>query len=246
MSCQSCEGCNRCNSCQGCHGCNTCNSCLTCNTCQGCVNCNVCNRNCNGPSNGCLDCESFCETGYQIVSNRVGKFSWGVSTAKDAKFFSLNTWNKIITYINRAYSAGSKSSVSNGSYISKDTNTFMTAEKFNEVSDALFSLGGNNSNYNQRTVYAVGSSKKPDGDIIYGSYFVELVDQANKLKYKRSQCDECNTACNNCDECEGCNICQSCNICQTGNKCRTSNTRNGKCNSRNTSYACCESTSGDK
>lgn len=166
-----------------------------------------------------------------------------MSTAKDAKFFSLDTWNKIITYINNAYSDGNKESLVSEEYIDKDTNKFMTAKKFNEVSDALFSLEKkeekrNDSKYNQRTVYAIGSDQKPEGDIIYGSYFVELKDQANKLKYRKTQCYECNTACNNCNKCEGCNFCL------TGNK--KPNNRNGKCDSGNTSYACCESTSGDK
>jgi hypothetical protein len=52
----------------------------------------------------------------------------------------------------------------------------MTSEKFNQVSAALFNLGGNNSIYPQRKVYAVGSKEKPEGDIVYGSYFTELAD----------------------------------------------------------------------
>lgn len=219
MACQSCEGCNKCNSCQGCHNCNSCNSCQTCDS------------SCNGPSNGCLQCEAFCETN-QTVSSWQGEFTWGVSVSEDSLFFSKGTWNKIIKYINKARAAGdSKDGATSGlSSLEEDDNTFMTADKFNEVSSALFNLGGNNSIYSQKTVYGVGNPKKPEGDIVFGSYFFELADQANKLKYKSKQCDLCNAGCNNCDECQNCNKCQS------------NNTRNGLCNSGNTGSDCCEST----
>lgn len=190
MSCQSCEGCN------------------SCVSCQTCVLCEMCHTTCNG-TGGCLDCESFCLNGYQIVSDRVGNFSWGVTTNNGDRFFDLDTWKKIITYINNARSAGSSSS-SGLSSLSVNNTIYMTAKNFNDVSAALFNLGGNNSSYPERTVNS--------GDIIYGFYFDELKDQANKLKYKSNQCDRCNTSCNNCDECEGCNNCQSCNMCEGGNK----------------------------
>lgn len=215
MACQSCEGCNSCNSCQGCHGCNSCNTCQTCDT------------TCNGPSNGCLSCEAFCESD-QLVSSWEGSFSWGVSVSADSLFFSRDTWNKIIKYINKARLAGEEED-SGLSSLSLDTNEYMTADKFNQVSNALFNLGGNSSQYKEKTVYAVGSKEKPKGDIVYGSYFTQLADQANHLKYKSDQCDLCNIKCDECNECQNCN------------KCQTSNSRNGICRSGNTSSDCCES-----
>ena len=216
MSCQSsCEGCNSCNSCQKCHGCNS------------CVTCQTCNRSCNGVS-GCLSCQSFCQTD-QKVSSRQGQFSWGVSVTSDSLFFSRDTWNKIIEYINNARAAGTLSN-SGLTALTKDNNTFMTASKFNEVSSALFNLGGNDSAHSKKTVYAVGSNEKPEGDIVYGSYFTNLADQANHLKYKSNQCDLCNTGCNNCNNCQGCNTCER------------GNERNGECKSGNTHSKCCEST----
>lgn len=219
MACQSCEGCNNCNRCEGCHGCNSCDTCQTCNA------------SCNGPVNGCLQCEGFCQID-QTVSSWQGEFSWGVSVTSNSLFFSKSTWNKIIKYINKARAAGdtTKGVTSGLKALKEDDNTFMTASKFNEVSSALFNLGGNDSIHSKKIVYAVGSDERPEGDIIYGSYFTNLADQANHLKYKSNQCDLCNTGCNNCNECQNCN------------KCLTNNERDGKCKSGNTSSNCCEAT----
>ena len=209
MACQSCEGCNSCDSCQWCHGCNN------CDTCQNCDN------KCDGPAEGCLTCQGFCEKS-QSVSSRLGGFGWGVSTATDAFFFSRNTWNSIINYINNARADGSKQS-SGLSLLGQDTNEFMTAAKFNEVSNAIFNQG-TSSSYGQITV-----TGGPEGSIVYGSYFTALADQASKLKYIYGQCDLCNTKCDDCDKCQGCNLCES------------SDWSNGVCTSGNSSSDCCES-----
>ena len=57
---------------------------------------------------------------------------------------------------------------------SSDTNTFMTADMFNKVSDALGGLGSSGPGYNV--------SGGPDGDVILGSYFTNLQSYANTLK----------------------------------------------------------------
>ena len=202
-------------------GCQKCNSgCQNCNTCQSCNSCEQCNTTCDG--NKCSTSQAFCST-----NQSVGSFSFGVDLSKDSLFFSRATWNKIITYINNAYKKGNASVTNNAqsgtgaqspgdsglSSLKLDTEIFMTAKKFNEVSQALGKLGSSGPNL---TVYAVGSSTKPAGDIVLGSYFKTLEQYANNLMYKHSQCDDCNVACNvKCNTCLKCNV-ENCGSCDNG------------------------------
>lgn len=199
--------------------CEACDSCETCEGCDSCVTCQTCNESCNGPEEGCLTCEGFCQID-QTVSSWAGEFEWKEPVSSNSLFFSRSTWNKIIEYINKARAAGdSENGATSGlSALEEDDNVYMTANKFNEVATALFNLGGNDSDYSQRTVYAVGSKEKPEGDIVYGSYFEELEDQVNHLQYKSDQCNSCNTACDDCDSCEGCDDCQSGNTSYSSSK----------------------------
>lgn len=176
--------------CQNCNGCNTCNgSCNSCNTCQGSY---------------CLSCQSFCQVGKEVVSSRAGAFTWGegITTESGDRFFSLDTWKKIFTYINNARTAGTYGKET--TEISMENSEYMTAADFNTVSNALFGLGGNSETAVKKEVEV--------GDIIYGTYFSILASQANTLKYKSNQCDRCNTSCNNCVTCQ-----TTCNTCQSGN-----------------------------
>ena len=208
MACQnSCEGCN------GCVTCNSCNSCLTCVT-----TCNRCESSCQG-SSGCLTRQTFCQA-CQNASEWQGRFQWNQCVSSNEFFISNSEWNRIISYINNAYGRGYGGE---SEPLDKDNNDFMTAKSFNDVSNALFGLGGNSSG---------GKQTVSTNDIIYGYYFENLEDQANNLKYKTSQCSSCNTSCNvSCDSCQSCNRCQSKNRCESNNKCTTGQT----------SHNCCES-----
>ena len=185
-------------------------ACQTCEGCNSCDLCQVCDMSCNGVG-GCLNCESFCQNGNQIVnSNFYWRDSDGniVTTNTNDRIFTRDTWNSLANFINKAYKAGTEQSASSRNVVGLETGDYITAEQFTNLSKALFGLGGNDSIYPQRTVYGIGSQEKPEGDVVYGSYFFELQNQAQNLRYKMNQCNSCNLGCNNCDSCEGCNTCQ--------------------------------------
>lgn len=207
--CQSCNaGCESKDSCTSCNSCEKCNrGCEKCNTCQG-----VCQKS-----------QAFCSIGSQYVGN----FSFNQSLSQDSSFLTKANWNRLITYINRAYAKGDTRDGGDSGLPASDTNTFMTADMFNKVSAALGGLGSNGPS---RRVIA-------DESIIYGSYFEDLEDYADNLKYKSNQCDSCNTKCNvTCLGCQSCDTgCQKCNTnncgaCNKGCQSHTSKTCCSKCN----------------
>lgn len=175
-------------------GCQTCNSCQDCVSCQG-----TCNTS-----------QAFCA----VSSQKVGSFSFNQCVSSGETVYKFRTdWNRLITHINNAYAAGSKSNGGDSGLPSSDTNEFITAAMFNKISAALGGLG------------SAGPSRRVKGksngdstaDVIYGSYFEDLETYANNLKYKTSQCDNCNTKCNvtcnggTCENHSQTNCCSSCN-----------------------------------
>ena len=182
-------------------GCQNCNSGCEADICTYCDSCQ-----------GCQDCQSFCEVGGQ----RVGSFSFNQSLEKGEPFLTKENWNRLIKYVNDAYKKGVKSNESDSVFFlnsESDSNDFMTAEMFNKVSNALCHLGSSEG----PEFRAI-----PDKSIVYGSYFKDLEDYANNLKYTTGQCDKCNISCNvTCLGCQACNAgcqdhspqdcCSSCN-----------------------------------
>lgn len=215
-------GCQKCNSCQH-NTCSSCNSCQSCNS--GCQSCNSC-------QGSCQSSQSFCSTGGQTV----GSFNFNQCISKGETFLTKTNWNRLITYINNAFSRGSKQNGGSSGLPSKDTNTFMTADIFNKVAAALGKLGSS------------GPSRRVSvNSVVYGSYFEDLENYADNLKYKTNQCNRCNVSCN--EDCLGCQKCDSgCQSCNKSNcgKC------NGSCQSNNPSSCCskcnvgCESHTASK
>ena len=189
-------------------GCQSCNSCqANCTRCQGC---NTCEGTCD-------TCQSFCQVGSQYV----GSFSFNQCVSAGEVFLKKTNWNRLITYINNAYSRGSERDGGDSGLPSSDSNDYMTASMFNKVVDALRGLG---SSYTDINV-----SK---GDMILGSYFEDIEYYADYLKYKSNQCNTCNVSCDvscnscnaRCQSCQGCNgssesisCCSYCNTCQSDN-----------------------------
>lgn len=225
-------------------GCQSCDSCQH-NTCSFCNSCQACDTNCNGSS--CNSSQAFCSNGKQSA----GGFSFGQCVSSNELFLSKANWNKLLSYINAAYAKGS-ASVSNkarsGSGVtsgsqggssgvpSSDSNTFMTASMFNAVSSALGKLGSAGPGY---YVYPVGSTAKPEGDIVLGSYFEGLQKYANNLQLKTTQCDDCNagcnTQCNTCLKCDKNDNCGKCDgACQSNSPSSCCSSCNSSCNSGNT------------
>lgn len=183
-------------------GCQTCNSgCQSKNTCQRCNSCQKCNsgcQKCNSCQGTCQSSQAFCAIGRQSV----GSFSFNQDVSADALFLTKANWNRLISYINNAYSRGRQKDGGNSGLPSSDTNTFMTADMFNKVSSALGGLGSSGPRFRAKV-----------DDVIYGSYFESLESYADSLEYKTNQCDNCNTGCNvSCLGCQSCNTgCQTCN-----------------------------------
>ena len=212
--------------------CEVCNvGCQSRNTCQRCNSCHSCNTSCNSPAGQCNTLQAFCSIGAQSA----GGFSFNQGVNKDNLFLTKTNWNRLIQYINSAYAKGATSNGGSSGLPASDSNIFMTADMFNQVSKALGNLGSGGPSL--RVV--------KDVNIVYGSYFSSLEAYANSLKLKTSQCDKCNVSCDatcdtcqycntsNCGSCNGscqshsphscsyccsCNTCQTCDTCQTGNK----------------------------
>ena len=161
-------------------------------SCESCDTCMSCNGYCES-SNGCLTSESYCSYS-QLVSSWKGSFSWKdennqvISIQRDTPFFSRKTWDSIIDYINnsRTRGIGQPSNFRNAVIPAPNEfkKTFMTAEEFNDVSNALFASEGN-------YIYGLEAGETArnvvqNEDIVYGSYFVELANLANRLMYHPS------------------------------------------------------------
>ena len=218
-------------------GCQSCNSCNYGNTCSNCNSCESCNTNCNA-SSGCNTIQSFCSS-----NQSAGGFSFNQTLNKDDLFLTKTNWNGLLEYINDAYSRGSnslKNNAQSGSGVSgsgkggssglpdEDSNVFMTASMFNDVAEALGGLGSTSSItfYNPLTKQNQTSMEGgPNGDIIFGSYFKELESYASGLKYKTTQCDNCNAGCNvKCNTCLKCNNNDNCGSCDKKCESHSSNT----------------------
>lgn len=227
-----------------CSACNSSDGCESLNTCQTCNSCQSCNENCNAAS-GCNVIQTFCSS-----AQSVGTFSFGQCVKAGEAFLKLSNWNKIFTFINDAYDEGNSSpsnKARSGSGVTSDgtggdsglpaseTYAYMTASRFNDVADAIGGLGGPSrssvkfTNPDTNTT----STKVSSGDKIYGSYFESLETYASSLKYKSSQCDDCNAGCNvQCNTCLLCNAEDNCGSCdgscqshvkKTGRTCESCN-----------------------
>jgi hypothetical protein len=114
---------------------------------------------------------------------------------------SLANFNSIATYINAARKVGTKSNNTGAGTVGTYSDKQVTAAKYNYYAGIL----------GHGTVTAGVTPIK-------GSYFdgnSGLAYSANKLKLTTTQCDKCNTKCDECDKCEGCDNCQNTETCGT-------------------------------
>lgn len=119
--------------------------------------CEVCNVGCQS-KNTCQKCNScpklqyilqfsgrtmpntlqaFCSIGAQSA----GGFNFNQEVNKDNLFLTKTNWNRLIQYINSAYAKGATSNGGSSGLPGSDSNIFMTADMFNQVSEALGNLG---------------------------------------------------------------------------------------------------------
>lgn len=137
------------------------------------IACTVCND--------CDNCQTLCERGSQVYSERCGNtFSFKECVSSGELFFSLDTWNKAFKYIYAAYSLGSDTNNLRNAP-DEDDNDFMTAKKYNEVAKLI----------NVKT--------RNSGDVIYGTYFEEIEEKLSDLELSSRQCNRCNSGCDTCD-----------------------------------------------
>lgn len=211
-------------SCTSCNRCQGCNSCQGCNTCEGCNSCQSCNISCNGAS--CNTKQSFCKIDCQVY-DEYGSFKFSYRPIAKTGimgpgYFDQDVWDEIISYINRRISMGDE--VDSGSTIAYSSTSNVApfkASEFNRISKKT---------RNGPSVNA--------GDVIYGSYFIDLEEAVNNTRLSSSACDTCNAGCNapSCESCETCDGCETCVTgCYTRNSCGTCQ----RCQRSNTTTTCC-------
>ena len=207
----------------------------SCMSCVACQRCNTCQLECETCQNSCDTRQNYCKTN-QLVSSH-GGFSFGQELTSTKRFLSHSNWNKIVTYIKTAYEKGQYNPPALNTYPSNTITSWevkqddiMTAALFNNIASAMELLGSTASisldNNGKSRVYGVGSTYKPEGDIVYGTYFQKLENYANSFfKYHYDQCSLCNVNCDNgCDKCMGCNACESCYVGNSSPCCSSCNT----------------------
>ncbi len=207
----------------------TCTSCDD-KACQGCVSCQKCNKTCQVTCNA-DNLQTLCNTTGQTYAAIAGSFSWKeCATAGEIMgvgYFDKDEWDRIITHINKARNAGTK--VSTGGAISKSTTANVSpfsAKEFNRVAQAV----GNITVKITEDGKTVTKTNASQDDVIYGKYFTELKNAANKMLISSKACNSCNAACDG-----GCNACQKCNT-----KCVTCNSQT---KTKSTPYCCaCDKT----
>lgn len=165
--------------------------CSSCNTCQGCNSCQYCNS-----CQGCVNAEDF-----------GGKSAPAANFSPSSCFnngetivISHQAWNDLMDAIYAVRARGTEhdnlAGFDHPSAHKVSQNGFITAETFNYVARGL----AGTSAYSAPTV-----SGGPNGTLIYGSYFDDIREYANKMKYQNNQCDTCvwqgNTECPTCQRC---------------------------------------------
>lgn len=165
-------------------------SCSSCDSCQGCDSCQLCNTSCNSEGE-CNTLQVFCEKCQTYGEYQT--FDFSKCADKDEiigpGYFDKTVWDNFIEQINNVRTKGEESS--SGDAI--DSSTYdnvvpFKASEFNRIADYI------------NTSRSVSSN-----DIIYGSYFGELLTGASNTRLSESACDKCNTGCDaTCDKCQKC------------------------------------------
>lgn len=173
---------------------------------------------------GCDNCNGTCQDKAQLVSKKLGTFSFRSSPpiATDQVFLSDAEWNNLITYIKNAYNIsqanpGTGDGVYNGEslYAGKAyNNEFMSANMWNGAYARMLYLTTGDGTLNTSEKKTGG----PDGDIVRAKYFTQLQNYANN-SLKTLYCDSsCQGVCNNCNsQTKTESYCCSCDTCQNDN-----------------------------
>ncbi len=185
--------CKICNRCQGCNTCEGCDSCLTCNICESC-------NNCQAPE--CETAQRLSEIRCPVLAQYEGGFDFSKcylsGEIMGRGYFDQGVWDELADWINKREEVGEKSNGSPPHIASSTTEAVdpFSAEEFN------------------RMARIVGANTVNKNDVIYGTYFENLVRAAtDNVKIAYSACDKCNTDCDaeGCDKCLSVNYCAGCN-----------------------------------
>lgn len=193
---------------------NTCADKSCCDQCQTCDNCD------GGAHGECNTKQNFCSISSQNAATACG-FSnpWGTINHDDIIIQRLprERYNSILDCIRQAYNKGSLVDSGKSMNVSPETGNYITAQKTNEIMNAINGLNG-------QVISGVPNPLIADKHIVYASYFNSISNGLMSMRLLTKQCDACNSQCDaTCDTCDACDTCDTgaCYTCVTCNSCNS-------------------------
>ena len=101
--------------------------------------------------------------------------------------------------------------------VSPETGNYITAQKTNEIMNAINGLNG-------QVISGVPNPLIADKHIVYASYFNSISNGLMSMRLLTKQCDACNSQCDaTCDTCDACDTCDTgaCYTCVACNSCNS-------------------------
>ena len=193
---------------------NTCADKSCCDQCQTCDNCD------GGAHGECNTKQNFCSISSQNAATACG-FSnpWGTINHNDIIIQRLprERYNSILDCIRQAYNKGSLVDSGKSMNVSPETGNYITAQKTNEIMNAINGLNG-------QVISGVPNPLIADKHIVYASYFNSISNGLMSMRLLTKQCDACNSQCDaTCDTCDACDTCDTgaCYTCVACNSCNS-------------------------
>lgn len=193
---------------------NTCADKSCCDQCQTCDNCD------GGAHGECNTKQNFCSISSQNAATACG-FSnpWGTINHDDIIIQRLprERYNSILDCIRQAYNKGSLVDSGKSMNVSPETGNYITAQKTNEIMNAINGLNG-------QVISGVPNPLIADKHIVYASYFNSISNGLMSMRLLTKQCDACNSQCDaTCDTCDACDTCDTgaCYTCVACNSCNS-------------------------
>lgn len=193
---------------------NTCADKSCCDQCQTCDNCD------GGAHGECNTKQNFCSISSQNAAIACG-FSnpWGTINHDDIIIQRLprERYNSILDCIRQAYNKGSLVDSGKSMNVSPETGNYITAQKTNEIMNAINGLNG-------QVISGVPNPLIADKHIVYASYFNSISNGLMSMRLLTKQCDACNSQCDaTCDTCDACDTCDTgaCYTCVACNSCNS-------------------------
>ena len=185
-----------------------CDQCQTCDDCDG------------GTHGECNVKQNFCSTNQNAAAATGFSNPWGTFTSGQSIIEKLprSKYNAILNCIKAAYNKGDLADSGLTMSVTPETGNFITADKTNQIIDAINALNGQVISKNEVPTLV------KDVHIVYASYFNAISSGLMSMTLKEIQCDycnvECDAQCKTCDACDTCDTgacytCVTCNICNS-------------------------------